>query len=170
MLRVSYSGYYVAFPRLRSGFNSQYPHHAHTLYTFRRAHSTKPPERHTIPTSMPIPKTYLHDKLVLLLVSVNIFLTFLCVLLILLRLGAGHGSDSYIVQFRANLGISAFKTGSITNILSFMLFCGLAATTNILLSIKVYRLRRELSIILLGLGILLLVLAIIVSNALLVLR
>jgi hypothetical protein len=29
--RVSYSGYYVTFPRLRSGFDSRYPHQASLL-------------------------------------------------------------------------------------------------------------------------------------------
>jgi hypothetical protein len=91
-------------------------------------------------------------------------------MLVLLRIGSGQGGDGYIVQYRANLGISAFKTGSVTAILSFVGFVLLVAGCNILLSVRAYRLRRELSLTLLGLGILLLLLAIIVSNALLVLR
>jgi hypothetical protein len=118
---------------------------------------------------MPIPKKYLHDKFVLLLVSVNIFLALFCVVLILLRMGVGQ-SAGYIVQYRQNLGISAFKTGSATAIISFILFVALAAATNIVLSIRTYHLRRELTLAILGLGALLLLLAVIVSNALLVLR
>ncbi len=71
---------------------------------------------------MPLSKKYLHDKFVLLLASINIFLALLCAVLILLRLGVGQGSEGYIVQYRANLGISAYKTGSVTTILSFVLF------------------------------------------------
>jgi len=117
-----------------------------------------------------IPKQYLQDRFVLLLVSVNIFLTFLCVMLVLLRLGVGQGSEGYIVQYRANLGISAFKTGSVTAIVSFVGFAMLTTVTSVALSIRTYMLRRELSIAMLGLNILILLLAVIVSNALLVLR
>jgi len=119
---------------------------------------------------MPLSKKYLHDKFVLLLASINIFLALLCAVLILLRLGVGQGSEGYIVQYRANLGISAYKTGSVTTILSFVLFAFFVATTNVILSIRTYHLRRELALTLLGLGALVLLLAVIVSNALLVLR
>lgn len=119
---------------------------------------------------MQIPKKYLHDKLVLLLVTLNAFLVFLCVILVLLRLGSVHGGDGYIVQYRSNLGISAFKTGSVSNFWAFILFAPLTFVLNLLLSVRTYALRRELSITVLGLGALVLVLATIVSNALLVLR
>ena len=119
---------------------------------------------------MPIPKKYLHDKLILLLVSINVFLACLCILLVLLRLGAGQGSEGYIVQFRANLGISAFKTGSVISILAFGVFAVLVVVTHVMLSVRTYSLRRELSLTLLGLSALLLLLTVIVSNALLVLR
>ncbi|HSW65897.1 MAG TPA: hypothetical protein VLI54_02040 [Bacillota bacterium] len=118
----------------------------------------------------PIPKKYLHDKLILLLVSGNIFLSFLCAVLIFLRLNIGQGSDGYIVQYRSNLGISAFKTGSITELLSFACFALLIAAIGIILSIRTYPIRRELSVAVLSSGALLLLLAIIVSNALMVLH
>lgn len=119
---------------------------------------------------MPVPKKYLHDRLVLLLVSVNTFLAFLCATLVLLRLGSGQSAGAYIVQYRSNLGISAFKTGSVAALLSFMLFAVAICVINVFLSIRAYRLRRELSVTVLSLGALLLLLALIVSNALLVLR
>lgn len=120
---------------------------------------------------MPVPKRYLHDRLILLLVSINIFLAFLCVVLILLHLSSGQGGNGpYIVQYRSNLGISAFKTGSVTSLLGFIAYAVIVCTTNVLLSIRVYHLRRQLSLAILTLGILLLLLALIVSNALLVLR
>lgn len=118
---------------------------------------------------MLVPKKYLHDKLILLLVSLNVFLMLLCISLILLRLGAGQGVG-YIVQYRANLGFSAFKTGSVAGILDFIGFALVLCVMNIVLSVRTYHLRRELSIVVLGLGALVLLLATIVSNALLVLR
>lgn len=117
---------------------------------------------------MNISKKYLNDKIVLLFVSINIFLTLLTIILIALRLGGGH--SSYIVQYRANLGINAFKTGSVLDLLSFVLFAILVLVAHVGLSIKTYHIHRQLAVTILGLGMLLLVLAIIVSNALLVLR
>lgn len=119
---------------------------------------------------MPTSKKYLQDKFVLLLASVNIFLAFLTMALIILRLGAGQGTNDYIVQYRANLGIGAYKTGGVSDILSFILFVILAASVSIVLSIKVYNLRRLLAVAILCIGVLLLASALIVSNLLLVLR
>jgi hypothetical protein len=118
---------------------------------------------------MNVPKKYLHDKLILLLVSISVFMTFLCSVLILLRAGIGQGVDSYIVSYRDNLGLGAYQRGSILPILGFILFVLIVLGINISLSIQTYPLRRTLSITILLLGILVLLLAIIVSNALLVL-
>ena len=118
---------------------------------------------------MHIPKKYLHDKLALLLVSINVFLAFLCIVLVLLRAGLGQGVDGYIVEYRANLGLSAFQKGSILSIFGFVFFAMLTLIFNVLLSIRTYTVRRTLSLAILGLGVLVLLLAIIVSNALLAL-
>lgn len=117
-----------------------------------------------------IPKKYLHDKLILLLLSANIFLAFLCAALIFLRLNLGQGAGGYIVEYRSNLGISAFRVGGIVGLLSFAGFALLLVLINVALSIRSYRIRRELSLAVLAAGILLLLLAIIVSNALMVLH
>jgi hypothetical protein len=119
---------------------------------------------------MHIPKNYFHDKMVLLLGSINAFLAAACTLLVLLRIGVGQGSNGYIAQYRANLGINRFKTGDVIDLLSFIAFALIVLVFNILLSMRTYPLRRELSLVVLGLGALLLLLATIVSNALLVLR
>lgn len=74
------------------------------------------------------------------------------------------------MQYRSNLGISAFKTGGITAILSFVLFALLILIINVALSVRTYEVRRELSIAVLASGVLLLILTIVVSNALLVLH
>jgi hypothetical protein len=118
---------------------------------------------------MHIPKKYIHDRLVLLLVSISAFLTFMAIALVLLRAGIGQGVDGYIVQYRANLGLSAFQKGSIVPILSFVFFVLATLVINVLLSIRAYSIRRTLSLTVLALGMLILLLAIIVSNALLAL-
>jgi hypothetical protein len=119
---------------------------------------------------MPIPKNYLHDKLVLLLVSANIFLAFLCAVLMFLRLNLGQGSEGYILEYRSNLGISAFKVGGVAGLLSFAVFAVGLAALGIVLSLRMYRIRRDLALSVLAAGILLLLLATIVSNALVVLH
>lgn len=119
---------------------------------------------------MPISRKYLHDRVILALVSATVFLALVSALLVLLRFGGVDGGSGYIIQYRANLGISAFQTGDITSILSFAVFSVVVAVMNIALSVRIYPVKRELAVTVLALGILLLILAIIVSNALLVLR
>lgn len=114
-------------------------------------------------------KNYFQDRLVLLLLSINAFLAFLASILVLLRIG-GAGNSGYITQFRANLGISAYKAGSLLSILSFIGFALVVLGVHAVLGWKVYHIKRQLSLVVLVLGMLLLVLCIIVSNALLVLR
>lgn len=112
---------------------------------------------------------YFHDRLVLLLLSVSTFLTVLGSLMTLLRVDGGR-NEGYIVQWRSNLGISAFKTGGSSELLAFVLFSLIVLLINIVLSYRVYRLNRQFSVTILGLGLVLLTLSIIVSNALLVQR
>ena len=117
---------------------------------------------------MLIPKQYLHDRLVLLIESANIFLALVLALLTVLRLDTSH--SSYIVQYRSNAAINAFKSGSSTELFSFIIFGFLTLIIHTAISLRVYRIHRQLSVTVLALGTLLLVIAIIVSNALLVLR
>jgi hypothetical protein len=114
-------------------------------------------------------KKYFHDHFVLLLLSVNAFLAVAGSMLILLRLSTSHGSG-YIVQYRASSGISDFKTGTVTGLLGFVAFAAVVLAAQTMLSLSAYKIHRQLAIFILSLGILLLVLTIIVSNALLVLR
>ncbi len=118
---------------------------------------------------MPISKQYFRDHLVLLLLSINGFLALAGIILVLLRLSTSHGTG-YIVQYRSSLGINAFKTGSVVELLSFIVFAILAVVVHSVLSHRVYHVHRQLSIAILNLGVLLLLLMIIVSNALLALR
>lgn len=117
---------------------------------------------------MDIPKKYFHDRLVLLLLAVNAFLALLTSLLILFRLG-GH-TNGYFVQFRSNLGLNAYAVGGSPILWSFIVFAFLVFAFHTYLSLRTYHIRRNFAVTILALGTLLLVLAMIVSNALLVLR
>lgn len=118
---------------------------------------------------MHIPKNYFRDRAVVLLLSVNTFLALLGSVLVLFRLDGG-GSDVYIVQYRANLGLSAFKRGGSEPLVSFVVFGLLILAIHTILSVRVYSVRRQFAVAILALGTLLLCLSIIVSNALLALK
>ena len=114
-------------------------------------------------------KKYFHDHFVLLLLSINGFLALSAILFMVLRLSSSHGS-TVITQYRQSLGVNAFKTGTVTDLLSFVAFAALVFAVHALLSIRAYEIHRQLAIAILSLGILLLSLTIIISNALLMLR
>ncbi len=148
---------------MRREFDSLYPHQLHVATSPLYLKSVE------LTVYMSIPKKYLRDRIVLLLLSISVFLTLLGSVLILLRLGSGQGS-SYIVEYRANLGISAYTAGRAIDIIGFILFLFLVLGMNIVLSIKVYSHHRSYALTVLGMGVLLSLLTIIVSNALLILR
>jgi hypothetical protein len=115
------------------------------------------------------PKKYFHDHFVLLLLSINGFLAVAGSIFTLIRLSTSHG-NSYIVQYRPSLGINSYYQGSVFELLSFVAFAALIVVIHTFLSLRAYSIHRQLAIAILSLGILLLLLTIIISNALLVLR
>jgi len=117
---------------------------------------------------MNIPKQYFRDRLILLLLSLNAFLTFLTFIFLIFRLGDGH--SSYIVQYRQSLGADAFTAGTVWQLISFGLFAIVMLVGNLLLSIRMYLIHRQLSSVVLGMATLLLIFGLVVSNALLILR
>ena len=118
---------------------------------------------------MSVPKKYIHDRLVLLFLSISSFLVVLGSFLIILRLDTGS-KGIYWAQYRSNLGISAYIPGRITDILAFIVFLLIIFGMNIFLSMKVYQHHRNYAITVLSLGTLLVLLTVIVSNLLLNLR
>lgn len=115
-------------------------------------------------------KHFLQDRTALLLVSGTAFLTLTAVVLILLKLSAGQSASNYIVSYRASLGIDRYATGTVKDIASFILAAALIFGMSLTLSFKAYKVRRELSLVVLALTFPLLLFLIVVSNALLVLR
>jgi hypothetical protein len=117
---------------------------------------------------MQTPKKYFHDRIVLLFLTVNTFLALLCGVLVLLRLD--NRVNGYIVQYRVNLGINAFKTGSVSELIAFIVFALTVLILHTVLSMKTYDIHRQFAVGILSLGTLLITLSIIISNALLVLH
>jgi hypothetical protein len=118
---------------------------------------------------MATPKKYFHDHFVLLLLSINSFLAVAGIIYILLKLTGSHG-NGYIVQYRPSLGINEYQTGSVLQLISLVVFVALITAINAVLSYRIYKINRQLAVTLLSLGILLLILTIIISNALIPLR
>lgn len=118
---------------------------------------------------MHTPKRYIHDRVVLLLLTANTFFAILTTVLILLRLNSGR-AEGYIVSYRPSLGLSAYYKGDSTGILSFALFSLLVLVFHTILSIRVYGIRRHFSLVVLGMGLLLIILSLVISNSLLLLR
>jgi len=113
-------------------------------------------------------RTFFHDRLVLLLLTINSFLLALITATILLRLG--DTSEGYIIQYRSNLGLDAFKVGGAKDILSFIPFAMVVFVFQLVVGTRMYHIRRRISHIILLLTSLLLFLTLIVSYALLGLR
>jgi len=115
---------------------------------------------------------FFHDRLILLLLSTNVFLALAGSIFVLVQLSFNH-SNTYIVQCRdcSSLGnIDRFTKGSVVQLLSFIVFALIVLAIHIVLSLRTYRIHRQLAVTVLGMGTLLLILTIIVGNALLVLR
>ena len=113
-------------------------------------------------------KKYFHDKLILLILSTNSFLAILSTIMLLLRLG-NSSPNFHIIQYRSDLGLSAFKNGTALSLYAFLGFIWITLIIGAILSYRTYHIRRDYSIIDLGFGLLLIVLSMIVSNALIVL-
>lgn len=117
-----------------------------------------------------IPKRYFYDRVVLVLLTVLLFVSVAMIVNILLRILSGQGVSDYFVEYRSTAGIGAFVPGNVWGILSFIAFVVLTLFVSLGLSVKTYSIKRELSITILSFGVLLCVVAAIVSNALLALR
>lgn len=119
---------------------------------------------------MATPKNFLQDRTALLLTSGNAFLALVATVLVLLKVGSGQGTGSYIVSYRSSLGLDAYRSGTKWDVASFILFGVMVFAIGVLLAYQTYPIKRELALTILGLTVPLLVLLIIVANSLLVLH
>ncbi len=113
-------------------------------------------------------KHFLQDRTALLLVSGTAFLTLAAVVLVVLKMG--NGNANYIVSYRSTLGIDRYATGTVRDVLSFVVAAVLIFAVGLVLAYRAYPVKRQLSLVVLALTVPLLLFLIVVSNALLVLR
>lgn len=114
---------------------------------------------------MQIPKTYFHDRAVLFLLTVNTFIVVASSLAIILRLTGGNAV--HYGQYRSNQGLNGYIPGDNSVFVQFIVFSILVLAFHTVLSVRVYPIHRHFSRSILALGLLLLLITAIVSNALL---
>ncbi len=117
-------------------------------------------------------KKYFHDHLVLLLLSINAFLAIGGAIYMLVSLSTGHNT-SYIVQCRdcSNRdAVNRFTNGSVTHLLSLAVFAILVLVALVFLSLRTYKIHRQVAIAILSLGLVLLIFNVVVSYHLLAVR
>jgi len=115
---------------------------------------------------MTIPKHFFHDKTVLVLLSINSVLALFAVLYIVLRVDPAEATTR-IVQYRSNLGIGAFKSGSTSEIQLIALYVVFQYIFSWILAIRLYVHRRQMSLVILALTTFILLLTPVVTDALL---
>lgn len=118
---------------------------------------------------MEIPKRYLHDRLMLLLLTVISILMVVGISFVLIRFDASRNPTTTIA-YRPNITGSQYQSGKPIDIYSLALFMLVVALSSAILSSRIYYLRRNLAVFILASGVFLLILAIIVSNSLISLQ
>ncbi|MBP7766930.1 hypothetical protein KA068_00205 [Candidatus Saccharibacteria bacterium] len=115
---------------------------------------------------MATPKKYLHDKTVLLLLTINYFFAFLITLLVTLAL-TDSSQRVFTIEHRPSLGLDANTVGGAEHIVSLIIFVIFVAIANTVLGSRIYPIKKYLALIVLGMGSMVIVFTGIVSYYLL---
>lgn len=114
-------------------------------------------------------KAYFHDRLVLLLLTINSFLAVASILIISLNLGDTRVAYTFKYLSHLNL-LDQKKTAGLSEIVSFIAFIAIIFVFQLVVSMKLYHIRKHAAQAVLALSLILLVYALIVSYSLLNLR
>ncbi|MBA3757887.1 hypothetical protein H0X09_03430 [Candidatus Saccharibacteria bacterium] len=118
---------------------------------------------------MEFPKKFLHDRVVLVLITLVSALVVVGVSLVLLTFDVSKNPTT-IVAYRQNVTGSSYQSGKPIDIYSMAVFMLLTAAGTLLLSARLYVVRRSTAVFILGAGVFLLALSIIVARALISLQ
>lgn len=111
---------------------------------------------------MEVSKKYLHDRMVLGLITVMAVLLVVGVSLVLLRFDVSKNPTT-IVAYRPNISGSSYISGKPIDIYSLAAFMVLISAAAVALSARIYHIRKYLSVFILAATVFLLLLAIRVS-------
>lgn len=118
---------------------------------------------------MEIPKKYLHDRVVLLLLTLMAILVVIGVSLVLLRFDPSRNPTT-TAGYRPSITGTQYQSGKPLDIYLMAVFMLFTSASALLLSIRTYHIRRFLSVFILASTVFLLVLSTIVANALISLQ
>lgn len=118
---------------------------------------------------MNVPRKFLHDRLILALVTLISLLTVIGVSIVLIRFDASRNPTT-TVAYRPNITGSQYQSGKPIDIYTMALFMLLTSLAAIFISDRVFVVKRFLAVFILSSQALLLLLAIIVSNSLISLQ
>ena len=111
---------------------------------------------------MEVSKKYLHDRLILTLITAVSALLVLGVSSVLLRFDVSKNPTT-IVAYRPNISTSSYVSGTPLDIYSLAVFMIVISAAAVILSARIYHIRRYLAIFILASTVFLLILAIRVS-------
>lgn len=118
---------------------------------------------------MEVPKKYIHDRLILLLLTLIAILLVIGVSLVLLRFDPSRNPTT-TAAYRPNITGTQYLPGKPIDIYMLAVFMLFTSAAALFLSIRTYHIRRFVSVFLLASTVFLLILSIIVSNALISLQ
>ncbi|MGH7157400.1 MAG: hypothetical protein ACREGG_04815 [Candidatus Saccharimonadales bacterium] len=114
---------------------------------------------------MEIPKKFLHDRLVLLLITLIAILVVIGVSVVLLRFDVSRNPTT-IVAYRPNVSGTQYLSGKPIDIYSLAVYMIVISAAAIIISARIYIAKRPAALFLLGSTIFLLILSTIVANSL----
>lgn len=118
---------------------------------------------------MDLPKKFFHDRVVLFLTTALALLVVVGIALILLRFDLSKNPTT-IVAWRPNVSGASYLSGKPIDIYAMAVFMVVTAISAVIIGARTYEIKRYISLFVLSTSVLLLVLATIVSNALISLQ
>jgi hypothetical protein len=118
---------------------------------------------------MEISKNFLHDRIVLALITLISLLVVVGVSVVVLQFDVSKNPTT-IVAYRPNISGASYQSGKPIDIYSMAIYIIVTAALGVFLSAKIYKIRHYLSIFLLVSTVFLLILATIVANSLISLQ
>src|SRR5581483_6124460 len=107
---------------------------------------------------MEIPKNYLHDRVVLLLITLISILTVIGVCVVMLRFDPSRNPTT-VVAYRPNISGTIYQPGKTIDIYSLAVYMVLTAVLAIFLAAKTYAVRRHVAVFILSSAAFLLILS-----------
>ncbi len=114
---------------------------------------------------MDIPKKFLHDRLVLLLITVIAGLVVIGVSIVLLRFDVSRNPTT-VVAYRPNVSGTQYLSGKPIDIYSLAIFMIFTSVAAIIISSRIYVVKKPAALFLLSSTVFLVILSMIVANSL----